>query len=78
MKLPQQLYKGVFNYSCEMIIKYAYAPSPASAKTRMINQLAKEHDVHPSHVFGIFDGSKDNYRIEIDREWGEKHESKDR
>ena len=44
-------------YSHEMIIKYSHAPSKAAAKMRMINQLAKEHGVHPSVVYGIFNGS---------------------
>ena len=61
------LYKGIFNYSHEMVIKYSHAPSKASAKMRMINQLAKEHGVHASVVYGIFDGSKDNYRIEEEK-----------
>ncbi len=67
------LYRGVFMYSHEMIIKYSHAPNERSAKMRMINQLAKEHGVHASVVFGIFDGSKDNYRIEIDKKWREKN-----
>ncbi len=61
------LYKGIFNYSCEMVIKYTHAPSPKAAKMRMINQLAKDHGVHASVVYGIFDGSKDNYRIEEEK-----------
>lgn len=59
-----KLFKGIFNYSCEMVIKYTHAKTESSAKMRMINQLAKEHGVHPSHVYAIFDGSKDNYIIE--------------
>lgn len=58
------LWKGVFNYSNEMIVKYTHAPTRESAKMRMIHKLAKEHNVHPSVVYDIFDGTKDNFRIE--------------
>lgn len=58
------LWRGSFRYSHELKIIYTRAPSKASAKMRMINQLAKEHDVHPSHVYSVFDGSIDNHLIE--------------
>lgn len=67
------LYKGVFLYSHEMIIKYTHAPSEKSAKMRMINQLAREHEVHPSVVYSIFDGSKNNYRIEEEKQNGRRN-----
>lgn len=59
-----KLWSGIFMYSNEIIKKHTHAPTIKSAKMRMIHQLAKEHDVHPSHVYAIFDGSKDNYIIE--------------
>lgn len=69
-----KLWRGIFNYSHEMVVKFSHAPTERAAKMRMINQLAKDHDVHPSTVYGIFDGSKDNYRIEIDPEWRKKND----
>ena len=75
MKQPEQLWRGVFMYSHEMIIKFSHAPNERAAKMRMINQLAKEHGVHASVVFSIFDGSKDNYRIEIDKKWRLKNDN---
>lgn len=62
-----KLWKGVFIYSHEMAIKYTHASSEKAAKMRMINQLAKDHGVHPSVVYGIFDGSKNNYRVEEEK-----------
>lgn len=62
------LWRGVFNYSCEMVIKYTHAPTEKAAKMRMINQLAKDHGVHASHVYAIFDGSKPNYRIQEEKD----------
>jgi hypothetical protein len=61
------LWKGVFSYSCETIVKYTHAPTEKSAKMRMINQIAKEHEVHPSHVYGVFDGSKANFVVKEEK-----------
>jgi hypothetical protein len=62
-KKPRKLYKGVFNLSREMIIKYLRASSPEQAKVYMMRRIAAEHGVPYSYVFGAFDGSKDNYKI---------------
>ena len=58
------LWVGNFNYAHELVTKYTYAPSWASAKARMLRRIAKEHDVGYDHVFHMFDGSKANYTIE--------------
>jgi hypothetical protein len=65
-KKPRILYKGVFNFSYEMVIKYLYASSPGQAKIYMMRRIAVEHGVSCAHVFGLFDGSKDNFRIEVE------------
>ena len=75
MKRKLILFKGVFNYSREMIIKYSMAPTWAKARINMVNQLADDHGVNRGAVMAIFNGTKDNYKIEIDREWREKHEN---
>jgi len=67
------LWRGTFNYSREVVIKYSMAPTWAKAFVNMINQLAREHNVSRGAVSEIFDGSKDNYKIGIDPEWREKH-----
>lgn len=63
-KKPRVLYKGVFNLSREMIIKYLYASSPTQAKVYMMRRIAIEQGVPYSYVFNTFDGSKDNFKIE--------------
>ena len=55
---------GTFNYSHELVTKYTYAPSWASARVRMLRRIAEEHGVAYQHVFGMFDGTKDNFTIE--------------
>ena len=60
----KQVYKCCFNYGHEIIIKYAWAWSGRQAKNFAMRRLAKEHDVHPSHIFALFDGSKNNFSVE--------------
>lgn len=57
-------WRGVFNFSRQVVIKYLHAHSKAQAKIFMMRRIAKEHNVPYSYVFGEFDGSKDNYLIE--------------
>lgn len=64
MKRKPLLWVGSFNYQHELVTKHTYAPTWASAKTRMLRRIANEHGVDYSIVFGMFDGTKDNYRIE--------------
>jgi hypothetical protein len=63
-KRDSVLWVGTFNYSHEIVTRYRYAPSWASAKVRMLRDIAKDHGVDYIHVFGMFDGAKDNYHIE--------------
>lgn len=74
MKRKLILFKGVFNYSREMIIKYSMAPTWAKARINMVNQLADDHGVNRVAVMEIFDGKKPNFEITIDPEWRQKHE----
>jgi hypothetical protein len=55
-------------YRCELQCEYAYAYTQSQARVIMCRRLAKRHGVHPSVVLGLFDGSKDNYRIELEME----------
>ena len=71
MKKPKSLFKGVFSYRCELEILYAYSYTKEQARLIMCSRLAKNHDVHPSTVLSMFDGSKDNYNIKIEVEFKE-------
>jgi len=61
-------WRGSFNYNRMPIIEYAYAFSKEQARVVMCRRLAKKHDVPPAAVFSMFDGSRDNYSIEIEME----------
>jgi hypothetical protein len=59
-----KLYKGYFNLSNEVIVRYVNANSPAQAKNFMIRRIAKEKGlVGMGGLFKVFDGTKDNYEI---------------
>lgn len=64
MKRSLLLWVGTFNYAHEVITKYTHAPTWAAAKSRMLHQLAKDHGVGYNSVYGIFDGTRDNFLIE--------------
>ena len=67
----KQLYRGVFSYRCELQREYAYAYNKRQAWKLMCDRLAKKHQVHPSHVYALFDGSKLNYEIRLEILWKE-------
>jgi len=64
----KKLYRGLFNYRCELEREFAYAYSKEQARLIFCRRLAEKHDVHPSVVLGMFDGKKDNFIIEIEME----------
>lgn len=57
------LYKGVFSYSHELVVKFAHAYTGRQAKVFMMRQLAKEHGVRYNIVAQIFNGQKPNFLI---------------
>ena len=67
----KHLWRGAFNYRNTAIVLYASAYSKEQAKLLMCKRLANKHDVNPSVVMGYFDGSRDNYTIEIETEFKE-------
>ncbi len=67
-KTNKNLWKGLFNYSCAIERVFAYAYSKAAARVVMCRRLAKKHDVHPATVLRMFDGSRNNFSIEIEME----------
>jgi phosphoserine phosphatase len=58
------LFIGSFNYAHELVTKHTWAPTWAAAKNRMLRRIADEHGVDYRQVYGMFDGSKDNFIIE--------------
>lgn len=66
------IYRGIFNYerSVEKPM-YRYAYTEREAWKIMCDELAKRYNVHPSHVYAIFDGSKQNFEITVEIEFKE-------
>ncbi len=71
---PKSLYLGIFNYASVVEEVIRFAPSEQRAKTLMVQELARKHDVHPAHVAALFDGSRPNYTIKIEPEWKKKQD----
>jgi hypothetical protein len=68
----KQLWRGVFTFG--KIVErplYRYAYTEKQAWKTMCDYLAKKHGVHPSWVYGMFDGTKKNYEISIELEFKE-------
>ena len=64
----KQGYRGAFQYRKQVHILRAYAYSERQAWLVMCRRLAKVHDVDPRLVMSLFDGSQDNYSIELEVE----------
>jgi hypothetical protein len=65
----KQLWRGIFSYKCSMEpIMYRYAYTKRQAWAVMCREIAKRNDVHVSHVYALFDGSKPNFEISIEME----------
>ena len=71
-KKIKKLWRGVFNYASSVEKPlYRYAYTEEQAWKVMCDFLAKKHGVHPSHVYGLFDGSKSNFEITIEVDFRE-------
>ena len=67
--MVKKLFRGVFNYqrSVEPII-YRYAYTKKQAWKLMCDEISRRNDVPESYVYGLFDGSKPNFEITIEKE----------
>ncbi len=66
VKKPLVLWTGTFNYAHEVVSRHTWAPTWASAKNRMLRRIADEHGVDYRRVFEIFDGTRDNFIVEME------------
>ena len=62
------LFRGAFNFHQTAKVMYTYAYTERQAWAVFCQRLAKKDGVHPSAVYGIFDGSRDNYEITVELE----------
>ncbi len=68
----KSLYRGVFNYarSVERPI-YRYAFTERQAWKLMCDEIARRHEIHPSYVYTLFDGSRGNFEITLEVDFRE-------
>jgi hypothetical protein len=66
--MVRQLFRGVFNYHRSVVTEYVYAISKRQAWLLICKRLAKRDGVLPMSVMQLFDGSRDNFSIEIEME----------
>lgn len=64
----KHLWKGLFNYTRQLHVLYCYAYTKRQAWLSFCRQLSRRHNVPLNYVTCYFDGSKDNYEIEIEME----------
>ena len=63
------LYKGIFNWAGESYTMYTHAFSKEKAFLNFVNQLNKKiHYTGRSTIIQYFNGSKDNYYIQKEKE----------
>lgn len=72
MTADAKLYRGVFSFPIGIERVFCYAKTEKAAKAKMLFQLSKRHGVSIDQVYGLFDGKKRNFNIEIDKDWKEK------
>lgn len=68
----KNLWRGSFNYRQSAVILYRQAHSCKQAWLMMCRDMAKKDGVDPRMVMGLFDGSRNNYSIELEVEYFEK------
>jgi len=62
----KDLFRGSFNLNRQVFVEYAYASSERQAWMVFCRRLAKKTGVLPRVTMGHFDGSRDNYKIQIE------------
>jgi hypothetical protein len=63
---------GEFNYRRKMTVLYCHAYTERQAWLTFCRRLAAKDGVNAVSVMGLFDGSRDNYKITIEQEYKEE------
>jgi hypothetical protein len=67
-KKEKKLWRGAFNYRQSARVIYAFAYTENQAKMLFCRRLAERDGVAVSVVLGLFDESRSNYEITIEKE----------
>lgn len=65
--MSKLLYTGTFNWHGEIETVYLYAKSERHAKALMTQHIARKKGVLPNVTTGYFDGSRDNFKVEVEK-----------
>ena len=71
----KNLYIGRFNLKRLSYVERCYAYSKKQAYFILCRRIAKKEGVDPNMVYNIFNGEKDNFRIELEIEFNELNEN---
>lgn len=73
----KHLWKGIFNFYCEVKREYAYAYTKEQAKVIMARRLAKKQGVMPYVVLAYLKEHTNSYDIKLEVEFTEDDENKE-
>lgn len=65
----KHLWRCAFNFKRDHILRYRYAYSEKQAWLLMCREIARIHGVPVNYVMNHFDGSQNNYSIQIEMEF---------
>jgi hypothetical protein len=68
----KKLWRGAFNYRQSALVMYGSAYTENQAKILFCRRLAERDGVSITTVLGLFDGSHDNYTIELEKGGGDE------
>jgi len=73
-KTCKSLFRGIFSLYSETLIERCFAYSPAQAHFLFCNRIAKRRGVPVRNIMQIFDGTRDNFSIQLEMEFTEENE----
>jgi len=69
MNKCKDLFCGIFNFYREVYVVRSQATTERKAWANMCFQLAKKKGISPRQVMQIFDGTRDNFSIQLEMEF---------
>lgn len=70
----KSLFRGIFNLTQEVLIERVYAASERQAWLLFCKRIAKRRQVSERQVMQIFNGTRDNFSIQLEMEFTEENE----
>jgi len=70
----KNLYRGMFSLAQEILVERVMAYSEKQAHFLFCNRIANRRGVPARNIMKIFDGSRDNFSIQLEMEFTESDE----